>query len=53
MHKGTYIKYLEREDWGFFPEAIEYFRQKLIGHEIFLRIFDGPQKMLLRTFPFF
>ena len=37
----------------FFAEAMKYFKQILMGHEIFLRIFDEPQKIFLCASFFF
>ena len=28
---------------------MKYFRHKLMGHEIFFKIFDGPQNIFLRS----
>ena len=36
-----------------FAGAMEYFRQILMDHEMYLRIFDRPQTMFLCTFLFF
>ena len=36
-----------------FAGAMKYFRQMLMDHEIYLRIFDRPQTMFLCTFLFF
>ena len=30
--------------------AMKYLRQMLLGHEIFLKIFEGPQKIRLLSF---
>ena len=30
--------------------AMKYLRQILLGHEIFLKIFEGPQKICLSSF---
>ena len=30
-----------------FAEVMKYFRHVVMGHEIFLKIFDGPQKFFL------
>ena len=48
LAKGLYIKYINRGGRrvgrGFFAGAMKYFRQLLIGHETFLKIFDELSK---------
>ena len=50
-NKGEVLKENERKSspkfCRIFAAAMKNFRQILIGHEIFLKIFDGPQKILL------
>ena len=41
------MKYIGVGGRRIFAEAMKNFRQILVGHEIFLKIFDGPQKILL------
>ena len=50
-----YIKNVEGVGWSaLLAGAMKYFRHKLIGHHIFLKLFDGPQKTFWRSsFPFF
>ena len=61
LHKGLCIKYIGgggggggEGGWKVFAEAMKYFKHILMGHEIFLKIFDGPQSIFLFTsFPIF
>ena len=39
--------YLGWEAGGFFVGVMKYFRHILMGHEIFFKIFDGPQNIFL------
>ena len=36
-----------------FAGVMKYFRQMLMGHETFLKFFDGPQKFFFILFPNF
>ena len=47
INKGLYIKYVGGGVRGFFVGVRKYFRHVLMGHEIFLKIFDGPQSIFL------
>ena len=47
--KGPYIKYVVRGCQRVFVGVMKYFRHILMGHEIFLKIFDGPQNFFLRS----
>ena len=42
LFKGTYIKYV-KGGRKVFAGDMKYFKYKLMDHEIFLKIFDGPQ----------
>ena len=46
LFKGLYINYVGQGPEGFCG-AHEIFRHILIGHEIFFKIFDGPQNIFL------
>ena len=58
FYRGPYIKYVP--DGGGrgggagrqrdFVGVMEYFRHMLVGHEIFFKIFDGPQNIFLCSF---
>ena len=45
--KGLYIKYVRGGDQRVFVGVMKYFRQILMGHEIFFKIFHGPQNIFL------
>ena len=45
--KGPYIKYVGGEGRSIFVGVTKYFRHILMGHEIFVKIFDGPQNIFL------
>ena len=55
VSKRPYIKYVGRRGWGrrkgrgqrFFVGVMKHFKHILMGHEIFSRIFDGPQNISL------
>ena len=52
LNKGLYIKYVGGGGGGgggggFLWEVMKYFRHILMGHEIFFKIFDGPQNIFL------
>ena len=38
------------EGWSAFAGVMKYFRHILMGHEIFLKIFDGPKNLFLCSF---
>ena len=45
--KGPYIKYVGVGGRRVFVEFMKYFWHILMGHEIFFKIFDGPQNIFL------
>ena len=45
--KGPCIKYVGAGGRKVFAGVIKYFRHILMGHEIFFKIFDGPQNIFL------
>ena len=44
--KGPYIKYVEG-GWRVFVGVMKHFSHIFMVHEIFLKIFDGPQNIFL------
>ena len=49
---GLYIKYVGG-GWRVFVGVMKYFEHILMGHEIFLKIFDGPQNIFFFIILFF
>ena len=47
LKKRPYIKYVEKGAWRVFVGIMKYFRQILMGNEIFFKVFDGPQNIFL------
>ena len=47
--KGLCIKYVGG-GWRVFAGAMKYFRHILMSHEIFLKMFDGPQNIFYILF---
>ena len=52
FYKGLYIKYKGRKEGGeggqrVFVGVMKYFKHILMGHEIFFKIFGGPQNYFL------
>ena len=48
--QGPYIEYVGGGVGRFFVGFMKYFRHTLMGHEILLKIFDGPQNFLMFYF---
>ena len=46
QYKRPYIKYVIG-GWMVFVGAMKYFRHILMGHEIFFKVFDGPQNIFV------
>ena len=46
LNKGLYIEYV-RGGQRVFVGFMKYFRHILMGHEIYFKIFDGPQNIFL------